>query len=104
MWNGEVIRYKHTLAWCVIIGGCKIQFDRIEVRRKVLEERLVMVKFQLKGMFVYPPQKCHVANCERDAFCEFQKTDTSNAKIKTSSVLVCHLHEAEDTLQIGLEL
>mgnify|MGYP003655083959 CR=1 FL=1 len=62
-----------------------------------------MVKFQLKGMFVFPPQKCYVANCERDAFYEYQKTGTSYAKIKTSSVLVCTEHDARDTLQIGLE-
>lgn len=70
----------------------------------MLDERIAMVKFELRGMFIFPPQKCHVANCKRDAFCEYKKTDTSHAKIKTSSVLVCTEHDARDTLQLGLEL
>ena len=58
------------------------------------------MKFELVGWFVYPPQNCHVDNCTTSAFSEYRKIESD----KTTSVLVCDNHEAEDTLQIGLDL
>tara|TARA_R110002020_G_scaffold82950_2_gene205609 strand:+ start:259 stop:489 length:231 start_codon:yes stop_codon:yes gene_type:complete len=68
---------------------------------RVSKGKVSMVTFELSGMMFMPPSpKCGVANCNKDAFYSYRKKESG----KVSSVVTCMDHDAEDTLQIGLDL